>query len=107
MDRRSDDYKILLLTVSGEARGESKEGQVAVAWVLKNRANKINNSWGGNTLAGVCQHSEQVSLNSDSTLAERKKVLLYTVPHMYSLNAGPQRKEIGPTVFLEPRKSRP
>lgn len=29
---------VLALTVWGEARGESAEGQVAVAWVIKNRA---------------------------------------------------------------------
>lgn len=39
LDKNSKDYEILKKTVFAEARGESKEGQRAVAWVIKNRAN--------------------------------------------------------------------
>lgn len=36
--RRLPSRSVLALTVWGEARGEPVEGQVAVAWVIKNRA---------------------------------------------------------------------
>jgi len=59
LDRSSDEYRILLKTIYGEARGESKEIQIAVAWVIYNRT-KLNMSyWGGSTLAGVCKHPYQ------------------------------------------------
>lgn len=60
LNRNSEDYKALLNTVSGEARGEERKGQEAVAWVIKNRADKNRSYWGGNTLAGVCKQPKQV-----------------------------------------------
>jgi len=41
-------------TLYGEARGESERGQEAVAWVIKNRANKNRDYWGGGSIKGVC-----------------------------------------------------
>uniref|UniRef100_A0A914W970 Cell wall hydrolase SleB domain-containing protein n=1 Tax=Plectus sambesii TaxID=2011161 RepID=A0A914W970_9BILA len=41
-------------TVYAEARGEPVEGQVWVAWVIKNRARMNRGYWGGNTIKGVC-----------------------------------------------------
>lgn len=41
-------------TVYGEARGESIEGQIAVAWVIRNRADWVVPSWWGHTVEQVC-----------------------------------------------------
>ena len=59
MSLDSHDYKILLKTVYGEARGEWKTGQVAVAWVIRNRARLNKSYWGGSSIAAVCQHPGQ------------------------------------------------
>jgi N-acetylmuramoyl-L-alanine amidase len=59
LDRNSEDYKILLKTIYAEARGEAEEGQRAVAWVIKNRADLNREYWGGNTIAGVCKKQGQ------------------------------------------------
>ncbi len=51
--------KIVTETVWGEARGEPKDGQVAVAWVIRNRA--AQPSWWGKDPASVCLHPWQFS----------------------------------------------
>lgn len=43
MNIRNADVLAVARTIWGEARGESREGQIAVAWVIKNRA--LNPSW--------------------------------------------------------------
>ena len=45
--------------VGGEGGGESIAGMIAVAWVIRNRAEK--GGWWGDTLAGVCKHPFQFS----------------------------------------------
>ena len=35
---KSEDIKIMAKTMWGEARGESEEGKIGVAWVIRNRA---------------------------------------------------------------------
>jgi len=59
LDKNLADYKVLLQTVYAEAGGEGKRGQVAVAWVIKNRLDARNNKrrWGGDTIATICQAS--------------------------------------------------
>ncbi|XP_055340429.1 spore cortex-lytic enzyme-like [Paramacrobiotus metropolitanus] len=59
MDRHSHNYQTLLKTVYREAPGEPEEGQLAVAWVIKNRADKNRAYWGGNSIAAVCRHPGQ------------------------------------------------
>jgi len=59
LDRNSYDYQTLLKTVYAEARGEVEQGQRAVAWVIKNRADLNRGYWGGNTIAGVCRKPGQ------------------------------------------------
>ncbi len=50
-------------TVYGEARGETWEGKVAVAWVIKNRAKK--GGWWGDTIDAVCLFPKQFSCWDD------------------------------------------
>ncbi|GMR33561.1 hypothetical protein PMAYCL1PPCAC_03756 [Pristionchus mayeri] len=55
------DFDVLKKTIWLEARGEPHEGQVAVAYVIKNRARANRGYWGGSTIAGVCLHPRQFS----------------------------------------------
>ena len=59
MGLSSHDYEILLKTVYGEARGEEQRGQLAVAWVIYNRARLNKSYWGGSSIAAVCKHPGQ------------------------------------------------
>lgn len=52
------DIETLARTIYGEARGEPFIGQVAVAWVVKNRVGR--KGW-GNTIADVCLKPLQFS----------------------------------------------
>lgn len=56
---RADDWEALARTIYGESRGEPYEGQVAVAWVVKNRAARP--SWWGKTIEEVCFKPKQFS----------------------------------------------
>ena len=47
-------------TIFGEARGESMQGQIAVAWVIRNRADKPS-WWGGPSIESVCRKPAQFS----------------------------------------------
>lgn len=58
------DADIMARTVFGEARGELRAGQVAVAWVIRNRAemdlgNDGKPDWWGEGIAGVCLKSSR------------------------------------------------
>lgn len=59
MEFTDHDLDVCTRTVWGEARGEPVEGQVAVSWVIRNRAE--NPSWWGKTPADVCFHKWQFS----------------------------------------------
>ena len=65
-----DDLMIMAKTIWGEARGEGRNGQVAVAWVIRNRAE--HGGWYGNTIRSVCLHPFQFSCwnNNDSNKAQ-------------------------------------
>lgn len=56
------DLDVLARTLWGEARGEGYDGQVAVAWTVRNRVDdgKVS-SWWGEGYAGVCQKPYQFS----------------------------------------------
>jgi N-acetylmuramoyl-L-alanine amidase len=58
-----DPAKAMALTVYLEARGEPKEGQEAVAWVIMNRAN--HPSWMGKDVVSVCFQPKQFSGYND------------------------------------------
>ena len=51
--------RIAAATMYGEARGEPPEGQAAVAWVIRNRAE--NPRWWGHDVASVCLKPFQFS----------------------------------------------
>lgn len=56
------DRVILALTLWGEARGEGLAGQIAVAWIIRNRVfDGKSKSWWGEGYAGVCQKPWQFS----------------------------------------------
>lgn len=55
----AEDLDTLIRTVYGEARGEQHEGREAVAWVVRNRAEK--GGWWGSTLKEVCKFPWQFS----------------------------------------------
>jgi N-acetylmuramoyl-L-alanine amidase len=59
LDRNSHDYKILLKTIYGEARHESRRVQLGVAWVILNRARLNKSYFGGCSIADVCQSRGQ------------------------------------------------
>lgn len=54
------DLFLMALCVWREARGESMEGKRAVAWVIRNRADKPS-WWGGPSIASVVLHPYQFS----------------------------------------------
>ena len=55
------DLVIAAKTLWGECRGEPENGQVAVGWVIRNRAAWRPHSWWGWTPSDVCLKSEQFS----------------------------------------------
>lgn len=59
LDYGEEDLDILTRTVFGEARGEPTLGQIAVAWVIVNRAR--NPRWWGRGIRGVCLQPWQFS----------------------------------------------
>lgn len=64
------DLEVMARTVWGEARGECKNGQMAVANVILNRANHPN-KW-ANDVTGVCQQPWQFSCWLDHDAAHKK-----------------------------------
>lgn len=54
-----DDLDVVARTVWGEARGEPKDGRVAVAWVIKNRVKSPR--WWGTDYPSVCKRPFQFS----------------------------------------------
>jgi hypothetical protein len=64
-----EDWEKATRTVDGEARGEHKEGQIAVAYIIRNRATwdetlfpgHPEKEWWGTTIQQVCQHPWQFS----------------------------------------------
>lgn len=61
----TDDELMLAKTLYGEARGEPEQGQIAVAWVIRNRASRLNfagNLYGKEgAIARVCRAPYQFS----------------------------------------------
>jgi N-acetylmuramoyl-L-alanine amidase len=57
-----DELEVMALTVWGEARGEGEDGQAAVAWVIRNRANWHPRSWWGKDIRSVCLKPWQFSV---------------------------------------------
>jgi N-acetylmuramoyl-L-alanine amidase len=55
------DYDAMRRTVYGEARGQHYDGQIAVAWVILNRAQHPTTNWWGRGIEGVCFKEKQFS----------------------------------------------
>lgn len=71
------DWEIFAKTLFGECRGESREGQVAVACVIFNRF-KSKKWFSAKTIAGVCQKPWQFSCwNSNDPNAQKIANLSY------------------------------
>ena len=49
VSRTDTELNIFAATIYAEARGEPEEGQIWVAWVIKNRANLNKSYWGGSS----------------------------------------------------------
>lgn len=56
---KANELDALARTLWGEARSESPEGKIAVAWVIRNRVNKP--SWWGKTILSVIHKPWQFS----------------------------------------------
>lgn len=71
------DLDTVARTLYGECRGEPEEGQIAVAWVIRTRAEQP--CWWGKTPAVVCLKKSQFScwLPSDPNSAKLKSVTVY------------------------------
>lgn len=75
-------------TVWGEARGEGARGWIAVAWVIRNRAEWSPPAWWGHTVSDVCLKPWQFScwLASDPN-ATKIKALSDTDPTYLAIKA--------------------
>ena len=65
-----NDLMIMAKTIWGEARGEGRNGQVAVAWVIRNRAER--GGWFGNTIREVCLKDQQFSCWNNNDCNKRQ-----------------------------------
>jgi N-acetylmuramoyl-L-alanine amidase len=68
MQLTDHDLDVVARTLYGECRGERLDGQIAVAWVIRNRATwdalhdgHPEHEWWGVSPADVCQHKYQFS----------------------------------------------
>lgn len=79
----ADDVDAMTRTLWGEARGEGRDGQIAVAWVIRNRAEynidpaHPEKDWWGNSPAQVCKHPWQFSCWNEND-PNRQKLLALT-----------------------------
>jgi spore germination cell wall hydrolase CwlJ-like protein len=53
----TDGLRVLAKTLWGECRGEPREGKIAVAWVIRNRA--ATPAWWGKDIVSVCKKKDQ------------------------------------------------
>lgn len=56
-----DDLDTMIRTLSGECRGEPVNGQIAVAYVIRTRAEWVPHAWWGRTVGQVCRKPFQFS----------------------------------------------
>lgn len=70
-------------TVWGEAEGEPEEGQIAVAWVIRNRAEWKPPAWWGTDVLSVCHCRLQFSCMNPGTLRHAKIEMLDDTDPMY------------------------
>ena len=77
---------VLARTIFGEARGEPFDGQVAVAWSIKNRADKPGPDWWGDSITEVCLKARQYSAWNPND-PNRKKLEVASVGNPHFLRA--------------------
>lgn len=82
-----EDIAVMARTVWGEARGESFDGKTAVAWVIRNRAER--GGWWGATIRDVCRKPFQFSCwnPSDPNLGKLQAVTIIDGPFVACLAA--------------------
>jgi spore germination cell wall hydrolase CwlJ-like protein len=61
--------RIAALTIWGEARGEDRVGQIAVAWVIRMRAEHPGRDWWGDSVADVCLKASKSGIHQFSCWA--------------------------------------
>jgi len=93
MDQLSfDDHDVDIMgrTIWGEARGETAEGQTAVAWVIRNRAERAQFAAHQHGMPGavafVCLRPYQFSCWNES---DPNRVLCLTLPRIPGVEEGP------------------
>merc|ERR1712042_205995 len=67
------DKFVVAQTMYGEARGETPQGQEAVAWVIKNRANDPNQRY-GQGYSGVAKKDQQFTCWNDHNRQEMERM---------------------------------
>jgi hypothetical protein len=67
------DAQILALTLWAEARGEGRDGLIAVAWVIRNRVE--NPGWWGKSYRGVCLKPKMFSCWNPGTDPNHERLL--------------------------------
>lgn len=80
------DLDIMARTLYGECRGEPFSGQVAVAWVIRRRAESP--SWWGHGIEGVCKAPKQFSCWNDEKMADFLRTRVYALDPMLTQLAG-------------------
>jgi N-acetylmuramoyl-L-alanine amidase len=76
----AEDLWVVAQTVWGESRSESQAGQVAVAWVIRNRQ-RYHPTWAGQTLAEICRADWQFSCwNAQDPNRAQMEALTLTSP---------------------------
>lgn len=80
MEASDRDLDVLARTIWGEARGESQEGRIAVAWVVRNRSERRR--W-PSAVAAVCEQPWQFSCWNASDPNRSKLLDLSTEDMLY------------------------
>ena len=75
------ELEVYAKTIYAEARSESKEGQIWVAWVIMNRARMNRVYWGGNRIKDVCLHPGQFECWNSRNDIEIREPQIYQQIH--------------------------
>ncbi|CAF3012275.1 unnamed protein product [Rotaria socialis] len=80
-------------TIYAEARGEPIDGQIWVAWVIKNRVRLNKDYWGGNSIKDVCLKPGQFECWNDRSDIQIDEPAVYAqvcevVDPIYNANPG-------------------
>lgn len=104
MDER--DFEIMAKTIFGEARGETHEGQVAVACCILNRF-KSGKWFAGKSIADTCQKAWQFSCwnENDPNRAVLESLTFPTYSKYFPIIEEAQREDItnGATHYYAPK----